>query len=139
MDWPPTLPLAAAPYELPRRVTAPGHFLYRGEDEGRHVDPGGSGIPGSEEFTAVYAMALAGRPDATKEIGANRTPRGTVNALIVSYSKSDAWSALSEDTRKTRRRIIERFRVKHGDKRVALLRRDHVAKMLAEITKPSKA
>jgi hypothetical protein len=40
-------------------------------------------------------------------------------------------------TRKTRRRIIEEFRAKHGNKRVALLRREHVQKMLAEIEKSS--
>jgi integrase len=56
---------------------------------------------------------------------------------LVNY-KSDAWThSLEEDTRKTRRRIIEKFRAKHGDKRVALLREDHILKMLAEIEKPS--
>src|SRR5262249_18777706 len=42
-----------------------------------------------------------------------------------------------EDTRKTRRRIIEKLRAKHGDKRVALLRQEHIVKMLAEIERPS--
>jgi hypothetical protein len=39
---------------------------------------------------------------------------------------------------KQRRRatgIIERFRVQHGEKRVALLRREHIMKMLAAIQK----
>jgi hypothetical protein len=44
---------------------------------------------------------------------------------------------LAEDTRKTRRRVIERFRVKHGDKRVALLRREHIEKMLGQISRLS--
>ena len=33
--------------------------------------------------------------------------------------------------------MIERFREQHGDKRVALLRRDHFEKMLSEITSPT--
>ncbi len=82
---------------------------------------------------AAYAMALAAVPD-QPEIGANRTLPGTINALVVDYYRSAEWQhALAEDTRKTRQRIIERFRAKHGDKRVALLRREHIEKMLAEI------
>jgi hypothetical protein len=84
---------------------------------------------------AAYAMALAGLPDAGKpEIGAKRTAPGTVDALVVSYYRSEAWlHGLEEETRKTRGRTIERFRERHGDKRVALLRREHVLKMLAVI------
>jgi site-specific recombinase XerC len=95
------------------------------------------GLPGSEEFMAAYAMALAATPD-QPEVGANRTLPGSINALVVDYYRSAEWQhGLAEDTRKTRRRIIERFRVKHGDKRVALLRREHIEKMLAQISKPS--
>jgi integrase len=90
------------------------------------------GVPGSEEFNTTYAMALAALP----ERAADRTLPGTINALVVSYYASDAWNnGLTEDTRKTRRRIIERFRVQHGDKRVALLQREHIEKMLGAITK----
>ena len=39
------------------------------------------GLPGSEEFMAAYAAALAGLPDV--EIGASRTLPGTINALAV--------------------------------------------------------
>jgi integrase len=35
-----------------------------------------------------------------------------------------------------RRAIIERFRVEHGDKRVALLKREHILKMLARLERP---
>lgn len=95
------------------------------------------GQPGSEEFMAAYAAALASQPN-TSDIGADRTLPGTINALVVDYYRSDEWqSQLGEDTRKTRRRIIERFRAKHGNKRVALLRENHIVKMLAEIDKRS--
>lgn len=71
------------------------------------------------------------------EIGARKTHPGSINALVVSYYGSTAWEALEVDTRKTRRRVIERFRAEHGDKRVALLQRDHILKMLTAIEKPS--
>jgi integrase len=89
------------------------------------------GLPGSEEFMAAYAAALAGLPDVA--IGASRTLPGTINALAVAYYGSDAWQKLATDTQKDRRRVIERFRAQHGDKRVALLRRDHILGMLAAI------
>jgi integrase len=34
------------------------------------------------------------------------------------------------ETRRTRRNILERFRIEHGDKRIAMLRGEHIAKML---------
>ena len=95
------------------------------------------GLPGSEEFMAAYHAALAGLPDKSSEIGASRTSPGTINALIVAYYKSAGWNNFAPDTRKSRRRFIERFRVQHGDKRVVLLRRDHVEQMLAAIEKPT--
>jgi hypothetical protein len=45
------------------------------------------GMPGSEEFMAAYAAALAGLPDVA--IGASRTLPGTINALAVAYYGSD--------------------------------------------------
>src|SRR6516164_9588673 len=78
------------------------------------------GLPGSEEFMAAYAAALASIPDQYSEIGADRTLPGTINALVVTYYKSNEWLALAADTQKTRRRIVERFRAQHGDKRAAL-------------------
>jgi hypothetical protein len=57
------------------------------------------GLPGSEEFMAAYAQALAGLPDAEKiEIGAKRTLPGTIDALCISYYRSDAWTTLKEGT-----------------------------------------
>ena len=94
------------------------------------------GLPGSVEFMAAYSMALATIPD-TAEISASRTSPGTINALAIDYYRSQAWRDLTTDTRKKRWRIIERFRANHGDKRVALLRQEHIEKMLAAIAKPS--
>ena len=59
------------------------------------------GLPGSEEFMAAYAAALAGLPHV--EIGASRTLPGTINALVVNYYGSDDWQKLAADTKKNRR------------------------------------
>jgi integrase len=93
------------------------------------------GLPGSEEFMAAYAAALAGMPHV--EIGANRTLPGTINALVINYYGSDDWQKLAPDTKKNRGRVIERFRADHGNKRVALLQRAHILGMLAAIERPS--
>jgi hypothetical protein len=92
------------------------------------------GIPGSEEFMDTYAQALAGLPGTEKiEIGAKRTLPGTIDALCVSYYRSEDWLNLAEGTRKGRRPVIERFRERYGPRRVALLRPEHIVNMLAEI------
>jgi integrase len=92
------------------------------------------GPVGSEEFMAAYALAIV--PDKPGEIGADRTLPGTIDALAVSYYKSAEWQSLAEDTKKNRRRFIDRFRVRHGGKRVALLRGEHIRLMIGEIDKP---
>jgi integrase len=88
------------------------------------------GAPGSEEFMAIYQAALAGEAPRS-EIGASRTIPGTVNAVVIAYFNSSAFQLLAQETRRSRRNILERFRVEHGDKRIALLRRTHIDRMVA--------
>jgi len=92
------------------------------------------GMPGSDEFMAAYAAALASTGTATNDIGSSKTLPGTISALVVSYYRSTSWSSLAEETRRKRGRIIERFRDQHGSKRVALLSSKHVEIMLADIS-----
>jgi len=66
-----------------------------------------------------------------------RTAPGTISALVANYFKSAAWLGLAQDTRQTRRPLLERFQEQHGDKRVALLRREHIEKMLDKISSPA--
>jgi integrase len=83
------------------------------------------GLPWSPEFMAAYEAALAGQP--TKiELGASRTVAGSVNAVLVSYYQSGAFKDLAQSTQLMRRAILERFRNEHGDKFVAMLRREHL-------------
>jgi integrase len=95
------------------------------------------GLPGSEEFMAAYAAALANSEHQELDIGASRTLPGTINALCVAYYTSDAWQTLAPDSKNTRRPIIERFRLQHGDKRVVTLERHNIERMLEAIAKPS--
>src|SRR6266436_3616097 len=95
------------------------------------------GLPWSPEFMAAYEIVAIGEGAPRIEIGSGRTKPGTINALVVAYYESAAWDALAIETQKTRRGVIERFRSEHGDKRVALLQREHILKMLAAIGKPS--
>lgn len=87
------------------------------------------GLPWSSEFMDAYERAKAGQ--ARIEIGATRTSVGTVAALVVAYLNSAAFHSLAPESRRTRRNILERFRVEHGDKRVALLQREHIERMLS--------
>lgn len=88
------------------------------------------GLPGSDEFMEAYKAALD--PKHRLEIGASRTKPGTVGDLVARYLKSAEFLSLASSSQATYRGIVERFRVDHGDKRVAMLRRDHVRDMMAK-------
>jgi integrase len=94
------------------------------------------GVPGSAPFMAAYQTALGA--EAKIEIGAERSLPGTVSAAIATFYKSRKFTKNEAITQQTDRNILEAFRAKHGDKRIALLERRHVEAMLAEKTgKPS--
>src|SRR6516162_9436663 len=62
------------------------------------------GLPGSTEFMTAYEQALAGL--SRKEVGADRTKPGTVNAAIVGYYQCLAFRELSASTQSKRRFIL---------------------------------
>jgi integrase len=78
------------------------------------------GFPGSPEFMAAYDAAKANQSPAPI-IGAKRTVVGTVNAGLVSYYQSTAFTSLAKSSQKMRRAELERFRGDHGDKRLELM------------------
>ncbi len=78
------------------------------------------GLPGSPEFMSTYEDAKASAA-APFSMGNSRTLPGTVNAALVNYYQSTAFSGLARSTRGSRRAILERFRADHGDKRIALM------------------
>ena len=89
------------------------------------------GLPGSEEFMSAYQAALAALP--AKQIGASQTKTGTLNAAIVAYYTADTFTKLAPATQGMRRAILERLRSEHGDKRLALLQRNHVLRLLHQM------
>ena len=91
------------------------------------------GLPDSAEFMEAYQAALAGMTAPRHEIGASRTKPGTVNAAIVGYYQSLAFRELAPGTQAMRRAILERFRIKHGDKRIATLPQKFIAHMLSRM------
>ena len=86
-----------------------------------------SGAPWSDDFMRQYAAALHG---VAAEIGKDRTIPGSVDALAVSYYKL-VFPRLKISTQAERRWIIERFRGEHGTKPVRLLKREHIAAIIA--------
>jgi integrase len=85
------------------------------------------GLPWSPEFMAAYEQARAGQP---APIGAKHIKLGTLRALAVSYFASPAFRTTRPSTQYTYRNIVDRLCAEHGDKRVALLQREHVIKLL---------
>jgi len=91
-------------------------------------------LPGaynSPEFLEAY-WALRNGNTAKVEIGAERTKPGTVNAAVVALYKHHSFTKNKPITQQTDRNILEAFRTKHGDKRIALLPEQHIEAMLDE-------
>jgi integrase len=87
------------------------------------------GIPWSEDFMRQRAALLAGI-EPPQPVGAARTLPGSVNALIVSWYRTD-FGRLKPSTQRLWRNIIEReIRSKHGDKPVARLTREHIKSII---------
>jgi integrase len=86
------------------------------------------GLPWSADFMADYEAALVGQP---RSVGADRARPGTMAALALSYFASPQFRGMRLSSKKIYRGIIERFCREHGDKRVALLRREHIVRLMA--------
>lgn len=87
------------------------------------------GAPGSEEFMAAYAAALAAEP---MPIGSSRSKPGSVSSLIAAYYSDVSFRALAAGTQGMRRAILERFRSDYGDRRVGLLQRVHLVTLIGQ-------
>lgn len=90
----------------------PGHKKVR-------LKIGAGVLPWSPTFMDAYEQAQG---QARSALGASRTVPGTVNAGLVSYYQSTAFTKeLAGSTQKNRRAILENFRKDHGAKRVAMM------------------
>jgi integrase len=86
------------------------------------------GLPWSPQFMQAYEQALAAQP---VQIGSAHVKPGTLRALAVSYFASPAFRTKKPGTQYTYRYIIDRLCRDHGDKRPALLHREHVIRLIA--------
>jgi integrase len=88
------------------------------------------GFPGSPEFLERYEAARAGE-SVRPPIGASRTVVGTVNAALVSYYRSTQFTdGIEKSTQKSRRAILERFRIDHGEKRIWKIHQEALQKII---------
>jgi integrase len=100
------------------------------------------GLPWSPEFMEIYNRALAAWKasggSAPVAIGASRTLPGTVQAAVVGYYQSTAFTReLAASSQISQRSLMERFRAEHGDKRIAKLERRHVQAYISNLGSPS--
>jgi integrase len=96
------------------------------------------GVPGSAEFMAAYAQAIANAEPI--QIGASRVKAGSIAVVVGTYLASAEFAGLADETRRTRRNIMERLREAHGDKPAALIEHKHVQAMVdAKAATPSAA
>ena len=95
------------------------------------------GEPGSQEFEAAYAAALAGEPKKT-DFG-KRAPKGTLDALVAEYYRSSEYSNLKPITQRTYRSVLEPLREKYGERPVARLERRHIKRLMSDQSGPGAA
>ena len=86
------------------------------------------GLPYSPEFMRDYEAAMAEQP---VPVGVDRARPGTMQAVALSYFASPEFRTLRQSTRRAYRWTIERLSREHGDKRAALLRREHIVRLMA--------
>jgi integrase len=86
------------------------------------------GLPWSPEFMSAYEQAMAGQP---VQLIASQVKPGTMRTLAVSYFQSVEFRSMRASTQGIYRNIIDRFCREHGDKRAALLGRDHIVRLMA--------
>jgi integrase len=104
------------------------------------------GLPWSSQFMEAYEQAVAGQ-SAPVDAGARRTKPGSMRALAVSYFQSVDYRSMQVRTQRVYRGLIERFCEqadkdgnKFGDKRAALIGREHVVRLIAtKADKPEAA
>jgi len=86
---------------------------------------------GSELFIQRYEDALNGQKTRGL-VGAERIKPYSVNQLVALWYRSPGFLDLSSSTQKVYRGIVEKFREKHGEKPVRLMKRRHVQTILSE-------
>ena len=82
------------------------------------------GLPGANEFMAVYAAQLEGT---SKQVEPRpKAAPGTFSALAIRYYGSPQYQSLSATSRSNYRRVIDGFLGHHGHRQVDQMTREHV-------------
>ncbi len=83
--------------------------------------------PGSAAFLEEYRRASDGPPkEPPPSLMRTCAPAGSLDSVVKSYYASPEWSALSEGTRKPRRRFIDALCQRYGDRPAHMLERKHI-------------
>jgi integrase len=86
------------------------------------------GVPGSSEFEAAYAEALAGHPRPPTSLPG--TKRGTIAWGIASYMRSPEYADLRLTTKKGYASRIEALRRNHGHRSISGMTREGIVKAI---------
>ena len=81
-----------------------------------------------------YHVALDGNSHQLESIKEERIGHGTINAVIINFYRSTDFLKLKASTRKVRKNMLEKFRMAHGQKRVALLTAAHVKAIIGDMS-----
>jgi site-specific recombinase XerD len=90
-------------------------------------------VPWTQEFMLEYQACLNKEAAPAIVPGINRVGVGTINALVTSYYGSTLFKKNGKKTQKDNRRIIERFREKHGDKPVSMIKTRHIDNIISKL------
>ena len=91
-------------------------------------------VPWTRQFMVEYQACVDGDMLPATNIGASRTKPGTMAALIANYYAAPEFTGLRPSTKATFRNILERFREKHGDKRIATIERNHIKAIIGSMS-----
>lgn len=83
-------------------------------------------LPGPVRSKAFWDAYNAIVTDQQREILVTRNPAGSISSAIAGYYSSAEYKRLSLSSRTNYRRVLEHFRVEHGEKQLAKLETKHV-------------
>jgi integrase len=92
-----------------------------------------SGIPYADDFMQRYHAALEVNARQLQESKEDRIEPGTIDAVIVNFYRSTDFQKLKYTTQRVRKNVLEKFRVLHGEKRVALLTAAHLKAIIGDM------
>lgn len=106
------------------------HLRFRARGQPTHYFEAQFGTP---EFRKELEECRARKSETAIAEKLERIPPGSMSALIALYYSKPAFTGLAVSSQKTYRSTLERFRVKHGEKAVKSITRDHIEAILGKM------